>query len=165
MNRTGSTRKRVLLHGGRAKSRVGGRSSLTRVPRRVMRGVRQCSPGAMDPFKQDTGSRVKNIGELKDLRGRQPGKRMVVWIYADWCGHCQHFLPEWKAMVRSTKDIKFVTIDASDAHAVQGTMNLGYPSITGFPTIWLFGEDQEMPVVYRGSRTPDAIKKAVYKLK
>ena len=52
-------------------------------------------------YNSDKDNAYLNIGELDE--GFQnnnklapgPGKCALVFFYADWCGHCQRFKPEW----------------------------------------------------------------------
>lgn len=97
------------------------------------------------------GKRVKNMRELNEYVTSNPAKQRMVWIYAEWCGHCIHFLPTWREMVNSDDgSTEFIVMDGSngDLKPVDG-----YPRVIGFPTIWMFANGASKPTEYRGSRT------------
>ena len=41
----------------------------------------------------------------------------IIWFYADWCGHCKNYLPEWDMMCKKVAmkhpnlDVKLVKVD------------------------------------------------------
>lgn len=78
---------------------------------------------------------------------------MIVWIYAEWCGHCVRFLPLWKSLVQENKSINFVVLNGDDDITPLPT----YPQVRGYPTIWTFAAGSATPVEFRGQRTKPAI--------
>jgi len=115
----------------------------------------------MNPFQDNIGKRVKTMSELKEYRSKNSGQPMVVWIYADWCGHCQMFLPTWRSLVSSAKNISFVAIDGASDAFLKDSKTSTYPKVTGYPTIWLFAKGGQVPITYRGQRSSESIKGAL----
>lgn len=130
--------------------------------RRVMRKRRMSALNA-NPFKQGTGKSLKMLSTLYGQRSSDNSSPMMVWIYADWCGHCQHFLPTWKSLVASHPEVEFITIDG-DSTSFASEAPESYPQVMGFPTIWLFASESEKPVVYRGERSVNGLNNAIRKL-
>jgi thiol-disulfide isomerase/thioredoxin len=116
-----------------------------------------------NPFRQGTGRSLKMLSTLHGQRASDPERVMLVWIYADWCGHCQRMLPVWKSLVKRNPEIDFVCIDG-DTPSLQSAAPEGYPEITGFPTLWIFARESQSPIVYRGDRSVQAIENMVHKL-
>ena len=82
-------------------------------------------------------------------------KTGVTLYYAEWCGHCQRFKPEWeklKTMLKA-KNIPVAEYEADN----KGGKNPGKipQDIRGDPTIVVNGE------VYNGERTAQAIMRKV----
>lgn len=84
----------------------------------------------------------------------------VLLIHANWCGHCQHLLPEWKKMKETLKDNKNISvheIENGDSDKEHRLTELGKRtggnkiSVRGFPTILRF-ENGEM-TEFKGKRT------------
>ncbi len=76
-----------------------------------------------------------------------PVDKRVILYFADWCGHCTRFKPEWeilKKMLRS-KGVSCAEYEAdADRNVIPST-------VTGYPTIIVDG------VPYRGERSAAAI--------
>jgi thiol-disulfide isomerase/thioredoxin len=93
-----------------------------------------------------------------DLRHRST--LTVVWIYAEWCGYCQRFIPVWEELVRTTPSVKFMAIDAEGDEFRKNGPPPGYPPVRGFPTIWIIPPSG--PVVeYRQSRDLKSLQMAI----
>ncbi len=115
----------------------------------------------MNLFTSGVGKRMKTLRELSQYRSENPNSLMMVWIYADWCGHCHAFLKAWKQLVQSVKNVTFVIIDG-DSEAFKNDGFRGYPRVTGYPTLWLFAKGSSTPVSYRGERRAESIKQTLY---
>lgn len=75
-------------------------------------------------------------------------KTVVQLFYADWCGHCQNFKPEWQKFkeLANKNNIKVEEYEADkDKQKVEEA------DVNGFPTIRINKED------YNGQRTAEAI--------
>ena len=46
-----------------------------------------------------------NIPKLKQII---PDNKVVLLVYAPWCGHCNSFEPEWEKMVKKIEQINNV---------------------------------------------------------
>ena len=119
---------------------------------------------AINPFQDGVGKRLKTLSELQNYRSNNSDQPMVVWIYADWCGHCQMFLPVWKSLVSSTNNIAFVAINGDSEAFLKDSKTSSYPKVTGYPTLWLFAKGGQVPVAYRGQRSSESIKNALYRM-
>lgn len=113
-----------------------------------------------NPFLQGTGERIRSLGTLQFRRSQTVRKPMVVWIYAEWCGHCQQFLPTWRSLVRDHPDVLFVTVDG-DSNTFNVDAPETYPAIRGYPTIWLFKRGSMDPVAYDGQRNEKLMNKVI----
>lgn len=78
-------------------------------------------------------------------------KESFAYIYAPWCGHCQHFAPVFEKLARqfsNNKNIKFVKIDATANDLTN------FPAVQGFPTIAYITKKGDQPfVMYEGDRS------------
>lgn len=84
----------------------------------------------------------------------------VVLYYADWCGHCKAFKPEFeKAKARAQSDgidATFLTVNA-DKQA-RGSACLTVKGVTGFPTVLLERDGTSPPfAAFSGARTADGL--------
>ena len=84
----------------------------------------------------------------------------VVLYYADWCGHCKAFKPEFeKATARARAeglDAAFLTVN-SDKQA-KGSACLTVKGVSGFPTVLLERDGTSPPfAAFSGARTADAL--------
>ncbi|EER02313.1 protein disulfide-isomerase A6 precursor, putative [Perkinsus marinus ATCC 50983] len=75
----------------------------------------------------------------------QSNELWVVEFYADWCGHCQQFAPEYEKAASALAGI--VNLAAVNDQSVMGLYG-----VQGFPTVKFFGEDKSKPVDYSGPR-------------
>lgn len=130
---------------------------------RVIKRKKRMSALDANPFKHGTGKSMKMLATLYGQRSVDKSQPMIVWIYADWCGHCQHFLPSWKKLVASHPEVEFVAIDG-DSPSFAAEAPASYPQVLGYPTVWLFASESETPIVYRGERSVNGLSNAIRKL-
>lgn len=59
---------------------------------------------------------LTNCSDLKD-------PKTIVVVHAEWCSHCKHFLPIYKALSDNSNysSWKFYTVTDNDFHAICGT--------------------------------------------
>lgn len=84
---------------------------------------------------------------------------MVIWIYAEWCGHCHAFLPTWRELVKGysqASSVDFVMING-DSEAFMVEYPEEYPMVEGFPTIWMIHPGETIPRKYRNARTTETL--------
>lgn len=80
------------------------------------------------------------------------GNHKLVLYYADWCGHCKVFKPEYaklgstQTIGASTVDIQMVNAD-SDKEAMKGV------NVRGYPTVILYDPKGQVVEEYGGERT------------
>ena len=78
----------------------------------------------------------------------------VLFFYADWCGHCQHFKPEWA---------KFEEWAKSNGQQCQKIEGDKHPELTekykiqGFPTIIKVDLSGELIEEYSGPRSSEGL--------
>jgi thiol-disulfide isomerase/thioredoxin len=80
------------------------------------------------------------------------GGAKLYFFFADWCGYCKKFKPEWeKLKAEPNLGIELEEVDCSnEAPALAKEYNVG-----GFPTLILVNGSNK--VTYEGSRTKDAL--------
>jgi hypothetical protein len=76
-------------------------------------------------------TKASQFGALKDLMGKSPV--ILVLVYADWCGHCQHFKPDWKSLEQlPNRNMPMVSI-RDDVFSSSPLNNMVTPE--GYPTL------------------------------
>lgn len=72
--------------------------------------------------------------------------------YAEWCGHCQNFKPEWENFENNSKfknKINIKSVDCTDNSKV-----VNENQVEGFPTVRYYPvENKEKYIEYTGGRT------------
>lgn len=73
-------------------------------------------------------------------------------FYADWCGHCKTFKPEWQQLEKELSNTNIITkkINGDSEDKEDQDLMLKY-NVSGFPTIILLLPD-ETTYHYNGSR-------------
>ena len=97
-----------------------------------------------------------------------PGDNEVVvaLFYADWCGHCKHFKPEFDKVQtelngksgKSGKKLKIVKVDCTSNSDLSNKYN-----VRGFPTVKIFGSSNGESE-YNGSRESEELKSYILAL-
>lgn len=80
------------------------------------------------------------------------GEAKLYFFYADWCGYCKKFKPEWeKLKAESNLGVQLEEVDCSnEAPALAKEYN-----VSGFPTLILVNGSNK--VTYEGERSANAI--------
>lgn len=76
----------------------------------------------------------------------------LLFFHADWCGHCQHFKPEWekaKSMLEE-KDISYREINSEDPE-------IKNYNIRGFPTLMMANKNETDGQEYMGPREASSV--------
>ena len=82
------------------------------------------------------------------------GEAQMVLFYADWCGHCNNFKPEWNKL-KQTNDVPGVSFNDEDC--TNGLTPLAKQhNVKGFPTlVFINGGNAQQ---YNGERSEAAVK-------
>lgn len=94
---------------------------------------------------------VRSTDEIKKLL-QSSGPCMVI-IYADWCGHCQSAVPEWKLLSKNVKGKAVVYAIESNDYKV-GDVN-------SYPTMKIVKAGKASD--YSGDRSAESMKDALLK--
>lgn len=82
------------------------------------------------------------FGELRKILDKHP--LVLVLVYADWCGHCQHFKPEWRNLANSrTRNMAMVSV-RDDVFPKSPLNSLVTPE--GFPTVAVVSKPNNVAV-------------------
>ncbi len=82
------------------------------------------------------------FGQLSKLLGKNPV--VLVFVYADWCGHCQRFKPDWEKLEASpNRNMAMVSV-RDDALSKSPLNNLVTPE--GYPTVAVVSANNDVSV-------------------
>ena len=82
-------------------------------------------------------------------------KKKIVYFYMNGCGHCKDFSPTWDKFVKISP-ISTYKFESNDAKTLIKKYN-----VSGFPTIVLLDEKNNLIKTFNGERTVDALKQFV----
>jgi len=85
-------------------------------------------------------------------------KKTLVLFYADWCGHCKKFMPEWDEKITpemTPLGIQTVRVNVGGNTAEEEALKNEY-KVQGFPTIVFIKNGT--PMEYDGPRSKEDIK-------
>ena len=101
----------------------------------------------------------KKTKKTKKLEKKQDKHKLCLY-YADWCGHCQNFLPEWQKLkskiVSSDLNKKIDIVE----HNCETDKNIcSKANVRGYPTVILHKNNGNdiINVPYEGARETEAI--------
>lgn len=80
-----------------------------------------------------------HIGKLKDLFAKHPV--VLVFVYADWCGHCTTFKPTWEEYKKTPN--RKVPIARVNEKVLKQTP-VADAKLDGFPSLALMGNDGKL---------------------
>lgn len=72
------------------------------------------------------------------------GAQKVLFIKADWCGHCRTYLPEFEKFSIKYPNVQFLVLETEDnKRLVSRWKNIAHPvfHIEGFPTVVLYDNE------------------------
>ena len=81
-------------------------------------------------------------------------EKKIVFVYADWCGHCTRFKPEWSKVEQECKS-RNITTTALNVDDEQNSEFISKYEVNSFPTLLVFKGSQFTK--YEGDRTSDQI--------
>ena len=84
--------------------------------------------------------------------GSANGRRVCVLFYADWCGHCHSFKPEWNACVEKGGGHAWCAVDGGSD---EGRAIADREGVRGFPTVHIHHRGSRLD--YDGPRTAAAL--------
>ena len=91
-----------------------------------------------------------NTGKLELFSG---GSKLY-FFFADWCGYCKKFKPEWQKLTNmSDLGVQFEEVDCTDSKNVPALAK--EYNVSGFPTLILANGGKN--TTYEGERTANAI--------
>ena len=101
------------------------------------------------------------IGEFETLRKKGP---VVVWYYADWCGHCTDFDPAWSEYTNRCSNNNMKITNAKVNHDI--IQDLSYsPEVQGYPTIQFHNKGKNLSEFNKSRNAEELLKFAKGNLK
>ena len=103
---------------------------------------------------------VKQIKSFQDLKnGIDNSKKYLLFIYADWCGHCKAMKPDLKKFLSECKEKEGnVFIGSLEHDTIQKYQDISHfiekelkKNVEGYPTI-IYGEKGMIPNELKGER-------------
>jgi len=112
--------------------------------------------GSVQPFLKSQPVPSKNDEPVKVVVGKNfdeivmdDSKDVLLEFYAEWCGHCKKFAPEYEKLATKVADIENLVIAKID-----GSENDTPIQIQGFPTIVFFPKGKKSePITFEGGRS------------
>jgi len=113
--------------------------------------------GSLAPYYKSADVPASNDEPVKVVVGKTFNSLVMddtvvfLEVYAPWCGHCKKLAPIWDQLAKhyaDNKDVRIAKMDGTDNEAAE-------VSITGFPTLLLFGKGATEAEKYTGERNLD----------
>jgi len=103
---------------------------------------------------------VKSNDDLNKLQKAKNASNVLVWYYADWCGHCQMMKGEWEKLVNSNPQVNLAKV--SDNHVSPNDNIVGYPTLKLFKSNKTAAGKRNSDVIdYQGSRDAQSLKQFI----
>ena len=98
---------------------------------------------------------VIDISNIKEFEKNRTSGPMVIWYYADWCGHCTDFEPEWEKYKHlCNKKLNINTAKVNNDIIDKLSYN---PEISSFPTIEFHNNGKRYSEFIDRKRTSDEL--------
>ena len=113
-------------------------------------------------YQIDASSFVMNTTSKVLKLKNKTGKKGLLLIYAEWCGHCTRFKPDYSKLDSILKEQGIVfPLFAIEDKSIEASKNLG-PALnfTGYPTLKVVMTNGEL-VNYTGGRDLESLLKFV----
>lgn len=96
-----------------------------------------------------------------DFRDDEPWKLKkdrcaFILFFAEWCGHCQDFKPEFIKFADIAQFIKVYAVDTEVEKSLMEKLDSSPVKIEGFPTVWIYKQGEPFEE-YDGKRTWQAL--------
>jgi protein disulfide-isomerase A6 len=103
---------------------------------------------------------VNSEQDLNKLNKIKTNSNVLVWYYADWCGHCKMMKDDWEKLIKSKPNVNLAKV--SDIYVKPDD------NIPGFPTLKLFkstktASGKKSVIEYQGSRDIESFKQFIKK--
>ena len=72
-----------------------------------------------------------NPKDINKLQQAKKSTNVLVWYYADWCGHCQMMKDEWEKLVESKPNVSLAKAQSGPAQSCQTVFYRGRQSCAG----------------------------------
>lgn len=90
--------------------------------------------------QKKSGGQVYSVGSLEELNKYiQENDRVIIDIYASWCGPCKKFAPMYEEFAQKHPNIICLKVDGEKVPAVKKKYN-----VTGYPTFALYKNKQKI---------------------
>ena len=76
----------------------------------------------------------------KNTETFEEDKKKVVFVFADWCGHCTRFKPTWEKIEQVSKKTGLFEVQALNVDDKQNSAFIEQYEVSSFPTIMLFSK-------------------------
>lgn len=76
----------------------------------------------------------------KNTESFEEDKKKVVFVFADWCGHCTRFKPTWEKIEQVSKKTGLFDVQALNVDDKQNSAFIEQYEVSSFPTIMLFSK-------------------------
>lgn len=76
----------------------------------------------------------------KNTENFEEDKKKVVFVFADWCGHCTRFKPTWEKIEQVSKKTGLFDVQALNVDDKQNSAFIEEFEVNSFPTILLFSK-------------------------
>jgi len=76
---------------------------------------------------------VDNVNKINDLL-KNNDNTIVILLFADWCGACQHFKPTWKSTIEKIKDTPNLLTANVESNNFEN-LDIDTGNIMGYPTV------------------------------